>query len=206
MNAVPTNAVPTSPALVVRRRVSPPLRPAGPQADRLRPAGECANDLVPGERDRGRRSADGARPWRRHHRSQGCFDPRSCGPAGCGCTRRRRSHRRPAAPSARSRACPAWQAHDMAAAADAVAAAGADFVKLALPPGPQAAETVRGLAALARRVKLVGVLFADMERDDMARDDTLVALMAQCGFYGVMLDTRPQGCRAPAGSHGYRGA
>jgi dihydroneopterin aldolase len=84
---------------------------------------------------------------------------------------------------------PGMAARDMAAAADAVAAAGADFVKLALPPAPHAAETVRGLAALARRVKLVGVLFVDMKHDDMERDDTLVALMAQCGFYGVMLDT-----------------
>jgi dihydroneopterin aldolase len=83
---------------------------------------------------------------------------------------------------------PGMPPRDMTAAAEAVAAAGADFVKLALPPEPHAAETMRGLSALAKRVKLVGVLFADMERDE-----TLAALMAQCGFYGVMLDTARKG-------------
>ena len=88
---------------------------------------------------------------------------------------------------------PAMPPPDMTAAAESVAAAGADFVKLALPPGPHAVETIRGLSALANRVKLVGVLFADMEDEDLGRDHTRVDLMTQCGFYGVMLDTARKG-------------
>jgi dihydroneopterin aldolase len=79
---------------------------------------------------------------------------------------------------------PGMTPDDMAAAATAVADAGVDYVKFAVLVGPQAHDTVRRLAALATRARLVGVLFADMEYDE-----TLVDLMAACGFFGLMIDT-----------------
>jgi dihydroneopterin aldolase len=79
---------------------------------------------------------------------------------------------------------PGMAPDEMAAAAAAVADAGVDYVKLALLAGPQAHDTVRRLAPVARRTRLVGVLFADVERDE-----TLIPTMAACGFYGLMIDT-----------------
>jgi (5-formylfuran-3-yl)methyl phosphate synthase len=71
--------------------------------------------------------------------------------------------------------------------ARAMAAAGVDALKLAVD-----AETVErlcgGLAALAREIRLIGVLFAD-ERPDF---DILPKLRA-IGFSGAMLDTRRKG-------------
>src|SRR5690242_5780237 len=69
-------------------------------------------------------------------------------------------------------------------AATVLADAGVDYVKVALFPEPQRAECIRALAALARRVKLVGVMFADH-----GFDATLVPLMAEHGFARPMLDT-----------------
>jgi len=47
---------------------------------------------------------------------------------------------------------------------------------------------VRALADLARRARLVGVLFADNDADE-----ALVPLLAECGFAGAMLDTARKG-------------
>jgi dihydroneopterin aldolase len=66
----------------------------------------------------------------------------------------------------------------------ALADAGVDYVKIALFPEPQRADCIRALAVLARRVRLVGVMFADH-----GFDQTLVPLMAESGFAGAMLDT-----------------
>jgi dihydroneopterin aldolase len=69
-------------------------------------------------------------------------------------------------------------------AATALADAGVDYVKLALFPDPRREDCIRALSALARRVKLVGVMFAD---DGF--DEALVPPMASSGFAGAMLDT-----------------
>src|SRR5215471_1073642 len=69
-------------------------------------------------------------------------------------------------------------------AASAFADAGVDYVKVALFPGPARHDCIRALSPLARRVKLVGVMFADQ-----GADTALLALMAQSGFAGAMLDT-----------------
>src|SRR5689334_18262296 len=69
-------------------------------------------------------------------------------------------------------------------AVTALADAGVDYVKLALLAEPRREDCIRALSALARRVKLVGVMFADH-----GFDDALVPLMASSGFAGAMLDT-----------------
>jgi dihydroneopterin aldolase len=69
-------------------------------------------------------------------------------------------------------------------AATALAEAGVDYVKVALFPQAGREACIRALAALARRVKLVGVMFADQ-----GFNATLVPLMAECGFAAAMLDT-----------------
>jgi dihydroneopterin aldolase len=69
-------------------------------------------------------------------------------------------------------------------AVESMAATGVDYVKVGLFPGAQREECIRALAPLARKTKLVGVMFADSEPDA-----GLVQLMAECGFAGAMLDT-----------------
>jgi len=76
----------------------------------------------------------------------------------------------------------------LVAAAAAMADAGADYVKVALFPGPNRAGCIRALSALARRSKLVGVMFADD-----GCDQALIPLMAESGFAGGMLDTAHKG-------------
>jgi FolB domain-containing protein len=70
------------------------------------------------------------------------------------------------------------------AAVDALADAGVAYVKVGLFPGPNRPDCIRALAALSRRSKIVGVMFADA-----GADQSLLALMAESGFAGVMLDT-----------------
>jgi dihydroneopterin aldolase len=76
----------------------------------------------------------------------------------------------------------------LVAAAGAMADAGAGYVKVALFPGPHRADCIRALSALARRVKIVGVMFADD-----GWDQALIPLMAENGFAGGMLDTAHKG-------------
>ncbi|MBN9509341.1 MAG: dihydroneopterin aldolase [Alphaproteobacteria bacterium] len=71
--------------------------------------------------------------------------------------------------------------------AEAMAGAGADIVKLGLAPGTDPAE-LKAFAPLAGRVRLVGVLFADL-----GPDLGLVAALAEAGFAGAMLDTARKG-------------
>ena len=74
------------------------------------------------------------------------------------------------------------------AAAEVMAGTGVDYVKIGLYPGPRRADCIRALAAVARRTKLVGVMFAD----DGA-DDAILSLLAEAGFTGAMLDTARKG-------------
>ena len=69
-------------------------------------------------------------------------------------------------------------------AATAVADAGASYVKIGLYADDRRDDCIRALSLLARRASLIGVMFAD----DGA-DAALIALMAQNGFAGVMIDT-----------------
>jgi len=66
----------------------------------------------------------------------------------------------------------------------AIAAAGATFVKIALFAQPQRGSCIEALSSLAGRARLVGVMFADH-----GAEESLIAIMARCGFAGVMIDT-----------------
>jgi (5-formylfuran-3-yl)methyl phosphate synthase len=70
----------------------------------------------------------------------------------------------------------------------AIAATGVDYVKVAIPRDKEAVDCVRALGQHANGTKIVGVLFADGEPNlDM------LALMAENGFTGAMLDTANKG-------------
>jgi FolB domain-containing protein len=62
--------------------------------------------------------------------------------------------------------------------------AGASYVKVGLSPDLRRGDCIRALAPLARGTKVIGVMFADH-----GADNSLIALMAQSSFAGVMLDT-----------------
>jgi dihydroneopterin aldolase len=81
--------------------------------------------------------------------------------------------------------------HDPAqarAAVEQAAALGVAFVKFALPATPDADRLVEALAPIARSVRLVAVLFADLSPDL----DCLPRL-ARAGFSGALLDTAHKG-------------
>jgi dihydroneopterin aldolase len=73
-------------------------------------------------------------------------------------------------------------------AALGMARTGVDYVKVGLFAGGRRGECIRALAPAAERTKLVGVMFAD----DQA-DTSLLAVMAEAGFAGAMLDTARKG-------------
>ena len=75
----------------------------------------------------------------------------------------------------------------LAAAAKGVADAGADYVEVGLGRDAKMAECIEALSRLARRVKILGVVFADE-----GFDPDLIALMDDAGFAGVLLHT-PRG-------------
>ena len=64
------------------------------------------------------------------------------------------------------------------------AKAGAHYVKIGLPLDDNRRDWIRAFAPLMHGPKIIGVMFAD----DGA-DNSLIQLLAQCGFAGVMLDT-----------------
>lgn len=69
-----------------------------------------------------------------------------------------------------------------------IAATGVDYVKVGFFPSADAAACAAALAPLAARVKLVAVLFADLEADF-----GLLPVLAGHGFHGVMVDTARKG-------------
>ena len=73
-------------------------------------------------------------------------------------------------------------------AAEAMAATGADYVKVGLFADARRLDCIRALAPLARQTKVIGVLFADA-----GLEPTLLPLLAESGFTGVMLDTAQKG-------------
>jgi FolB domain-containing protein len=76
------------------------------------------------------------------------------------------------------------QPEAVAGAASAMADAGVDFIKVGLFPDAGREACIRALDALARRTKIIGVMFADF-----APDPALIGTMADAGFAGAMLDT-----------------
>jgi len=70
-------------------------------------------------------------------------------------------------------------------AATVMADAGADYVRVRLSEAEGHQDCIPSLAGLARRIKLIGVMFADV-----GADSALVPLMAKSGFAGAMLATR----------------
>lgn len=80
------------------------------------------------------------------------------------------------------------EADVLVGAAQGMAAAGVDYVKVGLFPGAGRADCVRALTAVARSTPMVGVMFADREPDL-----DLVPLMREAGFAGAMLDTAGKG-------------
>ncbi len=68
--------------------------------------------------------------------------------------------------------------------AGALANAGLDYIKIGLYPHPKRRDCIRALSALAARARLIGVMFADH-----GADEALVAVMAESGFCGIMIDT-----------------
>jgi len=76
-----------------------------------------------------------------------------------------------------------------------LASAGPDYLKIGLPPEALRDDFIAALALLARRTKLIGVMFADLSAGRTA-DGALFSVMARSGFAGVMLDTaRKTGAR-----------
>jgi dihydroneopterin aldolase len=74
------------------------------------------------------------------------------------------------------------------AAVTAMADAGAAYVQVAVVRDANLAARIRELGALARRIKLLGVVFAD---DGF--DEELISLIADAGFAGVLLHTPRRG-------------
>lgn len=72
----------------------------------------------------------------------------------------------------------------MAAHVADIAATGVDYVKVGFFPSEQAAACARALAPLAKKAKLIAVLFADREPDL-----ELLPVFRDNGFHGVMVDT-----------------
>jgi FolB domain-containing protein len=66
----------------------------------------------------------------------------------------------------------------------AIADAGVDYIKVGFNPDRRREDCIRALAPLARRTRLIGVMFADR-----GADEALVAPMAESGFAGAMIDT-----------------
>ena|SRR5215471_5571980 len=69
-------------------------------------------------------------------------------------------------------------------AVETMAKTGVDYVKVGLFAGSRRKDCIRALEPIARRTKVVGVIFADSEPDN-----ELLGLMAQSGFAGAMMDT-----------------
>jgi len=74
------------------------------------------------------------------------------------------------------------------AAAARMAETGVDYIKVGLFPGPQREDCIRALAPLARKTKIVGVMFADR-----GADNALLSVMAEADLAGAMLDTADKG-------------
>jgi dihydroneopterin aldolase len=77
----------------------------------------------------------------------------------------------------------------LAAAVAALAGTGVQYVTVGLAPGPHGEDCIGRLSALARTVKLVGVMFANAEVDAGVLA-ALVGRLGEAGFAGAMLAAR----------------
>ena len=89
-----------------------------------------------------------------------------------------------ARPVSAAAAGPDLEAERLASAVQAMAAAGADIIKVGLPSTQNTRSTIAALAPLAASTNLVGVFFADR-----TPQFDLVGDLAAAGFAGAMLDT-----------------
>jgi dihydroneopterin aldolase len=80
------------------------------------------------------------------------------------------------------------QPEPMRDAAETMAATGVDYVKIGIFPSEGARAVIGALKEVARRTKLVAVLFADL-----APDFDLIEDCGDAGFAGAMLDTAQKG-------------
>jgi FolB domain-containing protein len=78
----------------------------------------------------------------------------------------------------------AMEPDTLARAAEAIADTGVTYIKVGLYPDARREDCIRALAPLARRVSVIGVMFADH-----GAEEGLIALMAESGFAGMMIDT-----------------
>jgi len=65
-----------------------------------------------------------------------------------------------------------------------IADAGVTYIKVGLYPHPTRRDSIEALSSLASRCRLIGVMFADH-----GADESLIEVMAQNRFRGVMIDT-----------------
>lgn len=72
----------------------------------------------------------------------------------------------------------------LVSAVERVAGAGVDIIKVGFFAGEGQKDCVNAMSKLSRRVRLVAVLFAELPVDS-----TMLPLLADCGFYGAMMDT-----------------
>jgi (5-formylfuran-3-yl)methyl phosphate synthase len=79
---------------------------------------------------------------------------------------------------------PEMEPEDLLRRATAIADAGATYIKVGLYPHPMRRDCIGTLSSLAARSRLIGVMFADH-----GADQSLIGLMAQNRFCGVMIDT-----------------
>lgn len=81
------------------------------------------------------------------------------------------------------------QAEQLLAASEACADCGVDAVKIGLQPDARRGECIGALQALAQRLPVVAVLFADRDLPQVADSTTVLEQLAGAGFAGVVLDT-----------------
>ncbi len=76
------------------------------------------------------------------------------------------------------------EAATIRAKAEEIAATGVDYVKIGFFPSAAARACAEALALVAKKTKLIAVLFADL-----SPDFDLMPVFSECGFHGVMVDT-----------------
>jgi len=79
---------------------------------------------------------------------------------------------------------PEMKPEDLLRRATEIADAGATYIKVGLYPHPMRRDSIDTLSSLAARCRFIGVMFADH-----GADESLIDVMAQHRFRGVMIDT-----------------
>jgi FolB domain-containing protein len=95
-------------------------------------------------------------------------------------------------PTSVATADPLMEPETIVAAVAAMAATGVQYVKVGLFPHARREKCIGALATLARRTRLVGVMFADLETETNTRRAVIEAIRA-AGFAGAALETTGSG-------------